>query len=142
MDWKALTPAIVGALIVAVGWVVSHYLNKSRDIAAEKRKTRISFLIEAYRRLEDAGNRPLRKGSKHVTDIESALADIQLLGTPKQVDLARSCGLQFSKNGTVKFDPLLHDLRNTLRQELDLEAVDNTLTFFRIAFDDDVRPSP
>jgi hypothetical protein len=142
MDWKALAPATVGALIVAIGWVVSHYLNKSRDIAAEKRKTRIAFLIEAYRRLEYSGNRPLLRDSRHVSDIESALADIQLLGTPTQVDQARNIGLQFSKNGTVKFDPLLHDLRNTLRQELDLEAVDNTLAFFRIEFKDNAASSP
>jgi hypothetical protein len=133
MDWKTFIPAIIGALIVAVGWIVGHYLNMSREIAAEKRKTRVAFLLEAYRKMENAAHRGM---CKEVADnIESAIADIQLLGTPKQARLAHDFSVAFAENGTVSFDTLLYDLRKTLRQELDLEPVEGKLKFLRINHD-------
>lgn len=131
MDWKSLLPSIVGGLIVAVGWIVSHYFNKSRDIAAEKRKLRISYLLEAYRKLEVASN----SDNPHQTEaaMESAIADIQLLGTPAQVELVQKLARQFADEGVVSFDQLLQNLRQELRRELELEAVDGKLVFFRIS---------
>jgi hypothetical protein len=106
-----------------------------REIAAEKRKTQVAFLLEAYRRLEDSGHRSLHKGSEHIAKIESALADIQLLGTPEQVALAQNFMMEFSKTRNGTFDPLLRSLRQTLRHELDLEVVDEKLKFLRIVHD-------
>jgi hypothetical protein len=134
MDWKTFIPAVIGALIVAAGWIVGHYLNISREIAAEKRKTRVAFLLEAYRKLESVGNRNIYEGSKHIDNMETALADIQLLGTPKQARLAREFSDAFAENGTAPFDPLLYDLRKTLREELDLEPVEEKLKFLRIIY--------
>ena len=132
MDWNALLPAGVGGSIVAIGWLVSHHLNKSRDIAAEKREMQTKFLIDAYRRLEGAASRPLIRGSKHVDDLESALADIQLLGTSTQVNLAGDCSAQARETGVIELKPLLCDLRSTLRCELDLDSVENPIVFFRL----------
>jgi len=128
----ALIPAILGALIIALGWPIVHYFNSRREVAAEKRRTRVAFLIEAYRRLESAGNRSLHQNSIHIAAIESALADIQLLGTPHQVKLAHDFSSDFAKNGSGTFDPLLYDLRDSLRQELDLEPVAEDLVYLRI----------
>ena len=135
MDWIAAFPAIIGAVIVIAGWPVVHYFNLRRELAAEKRKLRVSYLIEAYRRIEDAGNRPLKKGSKQLDNMETAIADIQLLGTPHQVLLVQNIVVEFAKNGSSSFDPILISLRRDLRKELELEEVNDTLKFLRVQFD-------
>jgi hypothetical protein len=135
MNSIGVIPATIAALVAILGWYIAHYFSLRREIAAEKRKTRVVFLLEAYRRLEDSGHRSLRKGSEHIAKIESALADIQLLGTPEQVRLAQDFMMEFSETSTGTFDPLLRSLRQTLRHELDLEAVDENLKFLRISYD-------
>jgi hypothetical protein len=135
MNSIGVIPATIAALVAILGWYTAHYFSVRREIAAEKRKTRVSFLLEAYRRLENAGNRRIDRNSKLIGDIESALADIQLLGTPEQVGLARDFSDEFSKNGKASFDPLLYGLRKTLRQELDLEPVEHSLKILRITYD-------
>lgn len=132
MDWKTFIPAVIGTFIVVLGWVVVHYLTKRREIAAEKRKIRVSFLIEAYRRLERIAERRTPQGDKAIEDIESAIADIQLLGTPEQVALAHSFGNQCANTETPNVKDLLLDLRRTLRSDLDLEPVETDVSFLRI----------
>lgn len=135
MESIAIVPAGIAALVAVLGWYTVHYFNLRREIAAEKRKLRVGFLLEAYRRLEDSGHRSLHKGSEHIGKIESALADIQLLGTSEQVALAQAFMEEFSDTRMGTFDPLLRSLRQTLRQELGLEAVDEKLRFLRITYD-------
>jgi hypothetical protein len=79
MDWK-LFAQLAGTIVVAVlaGWF-GHYLSARRDVANERRKLRISYLLEAYTKLEGASNRDDLKS--HWSQFESAIADIQLLGS-------------------------------------------------------------
>nr|VFK01759.1 MAG: hypothetical protein BECKH772A_GA0070896_102397 [Candidatus Kentron sp. H]VFK01855.1 MAG: hypothetical protein BECKH772B_GA0070898_102497 [Candidatus Kentron sp. H]VFK05166.1 MAG: hypothetical protein BECKH772C_GA0070978_102432 [Candidatus Kentron sp. H] len=58
MDWKLLS--LLGTVIVAFsGWFVVHVLNASRDRRNKRREIRVKYLIEAYRNLESAAQRPL-----------------------------------------------------------------------------------
>ncbi len=57
MEKVVVISATVGALVTILGWYIAHFFSLRREVASEKRKTRISFLLEAYRRLENAGNR-------------------------------------------------------------------------------------
>jgi len=88
-------------------------------------------LLDAYRRLEGAGNRrePGPDGEKA---LESAIADIQLLGSREQVRLARQFTLEFAGRGQAPLDPPLEALRVDLRRELDLTPLDEGITFLRI----------
>jgi hypothetical protein len=133
MDWKTALPALVGGLIVILGWPIAHWFSLKREVSAEKRKTRIAYMLEAYRTLEFAGNRPIGPDPEHVKNLERALADIQLLGTPAQVRLAVRFINDFSSYGTASFDPLLYDLRQSLRSELELEHIVDKLKFIRIS---------
>lgn len=132
LTWETLAPSALGAMIVAVGWVVSHNLSKNREIAEEKRKLRIEFLLAAYRRLERVSERRSSQGEKGVEDLESAIADIQLLGTPEQVTLAQLFALNLAEGKGASAKDLLINLRSTLRNELDLEHVETDLRFLRI----------
>jgi hypothetical protein len=55
--------------------------------------------------------------------MESAVADIQLFGTPRQVELVQELLTTFADRGDVSMDSLLQDLRRDLRSELNLDPV-------------------
>jgi len=94
----------------------------------------VSYLIDAYRQLEWASNRPFSPAT--AAKFETALADIQLFGTPKQVRLAQEFAVGFATNLTNSLDELLEDLRRDLRQELELEAVPPTIKYLRASFNE------
>jgi len=122
MDWKLFAQLFVTFIVAALGWWAAHALSARRDLANKRRKLRVSYLFEAYRRLEGAAN-PSDPKSKR-TQLESAVADIQLLGSPSQVKMASEFAKAISGSGQAHLDSLLADLRQSLRSELELEPVD------------------
>jgi hypothetical protein len=82
---------------------------------------RVQYLLDAYRRLERAQNRDM---TREVADeLEAALADIQLLGSPRQVELAVAFIKEFAEKRNASAEELMQDLRRSLRQELLLDPV-------------------
>lgn len=80
MDWKLFAQLAVTLIVAVVGGWAGHYLSMRRDLTSERRKLRVSYLLEAYRRLEGASNREL--AGPVLTDLESALADIRYSDRP------------------------------------------------------------
>jgi hypothetical protein len=128
MNWPLFTQLTVTALVAFVGAYFAQALSFRRDRTNKKRDQRISFLIDAYRRLEFVPNRPEITDSK---PIESAVADIQLFGTAKQVRLVQKFVSGFAKSKSASLDPILEELRLDLRAELGLEPVPEKLLFLR-----------
>lgn len=58
-----------------------------------------------------------------MSKLESAVADIQLFVTLRQVELVQEFAAQMASGGGVSMDKLLQDLRRDLRAELKLEPV-------------------
>lgn len=131
MDWKLFAQLFVTFMVAALGWWVAHSLSARRDLANERRKMRIGYLLEAYRRLEGTAN-PSDPKSKR-SQLESAIADIQLLGSPQQVKMAADFSKSISIHGEAPLDELLFNLRSSLRSELQLESVDAKITFLRFS---------
>ena len=127
--WSLLVPAIV----VLVGWFVGHWLNVQRDQANKKTELRVQYLIEAYRRLEYIADRPAIKidGDKR-HDVESAIADIQLFGSPDEIRLAIKWAGDVAGTGKGTVKDLLKELRRDLRKELQLEDVDEVIHYLRL----------
>ncbi|MBV9405334.1 MAG: hypothetical protein JO211_08310 [Acidobacteriaceae bacterium] len=128
---QALT-VTMSALLSAFGWVVGYSTTIRRDRLAKKRDLRTQYLLDAYRQLERTANRrePTEADEKA---LEGAIADIQLLGSPKQVHLARRFALEFAESRTASFDELLEELREDLRKELSLPPLRaNRIQFLRI----------
>jgi hypothetical protein len=120
--------AVVSGVVIAVaGWIVGQ--NQARR--AVRRNMRIEYLLGAYRRLERASNRPMTPTDDR--DVEAAVADVQLLGSPSQVKLAGEFAKAFATEGTADTEPLLEDLRASLRRELLLEAVPPNRLWLRIS---------
>ncbi|MCC2111649.1 MAG: hypothetical protein KDJ16_06410 [Hyphomicrobiales bacterium] len=131
MDWKLFFQLLVTVSVaLTVGWL-GHRFAARRDLLNERRKLRVAYLLEAYKKIENAGNRSDPDSTWPL--LESAIADIQLLGSPAQVELARRFALDMAQHSTASLDPLVNDLRNSLRNELELSKVQQTVTYLRFA---------
>src|ERR1700689_10167 len=108
LGWAVTVAIAIG------GWLVSQ--RQARR--ATRSNMRINYLLDAYRRLAKASNRPLDATS--ASDIEAAISDIFLLGTPTQARLAAELGRAFADSGNADAKDLLMDLRTSLRDELQL----------------------
>lgn len=124
--------ALLAVLVVMVGWLVVHGQNLERDLQAKRLDTQVQYLIEAYRRLEKAAGREhgFETDEEHLQysqEVEGAIGDIQLFGTPEQVDLAKDVVASLAGDGRHKVDltPLLQCLRRDLRQKLLLRPVED-----------------
>jgi hypothetical protein len=73
MNWPLFWQLLVTAIVSFSGAWLAHAFAASRDIKNKRRDQRITFLIEAYRRLEFISNRPSLDDAQ---PIESAIADI------------------------------------------------------------------
>ena len=129
MNLPLLLPLLVTAALAIAGWYVVHRLSMNRDQENKRRDLRIEYLLEAYRRLENAANRQDLSG--YAQELESALADIQLLGSEHQVLLAHEFATSMAKNRTASLDPLVADIRSELRRELKLEPIPDRIVVFR-----------
>jgi hypothetical protein len=129
MDWKLFAQLVAAFAVAVVGGWVGHALAARRDLTNDRRKLRVSYLLEAYRRLE-AGSNP-DNPEPHRAQLESAIADVQLLGSPTQVQMARTFARDMAQHSEGSLDRLLADLRRSLRAELQLESVDESIIFLR-----------
>jgi hypothetical protein len=132
LTWAPLISSPLAALIAIIGLGISHGLTTRRDLNAEKRKIRINFMIEAYRKLENGSCRGSNQG-KYSEEFHSAIADIQLPGSPKQVEIAQMIASALgSRSGSlITINELLNVLRTELRSELNLSAVSSKLVILR-----------
>lgn len=128
--WQITFQLVIGTVVVMVGWWVVHAFNSRRDRSNKKRELLISYLIEAYRRLEHAAF--AKEPENHKENVESAIADIQLFGSVRQVRLAQDFANKMAADGTAGLDHLLEELRVDLRKELNLEDAGKQLIIFRL----------
>lgn len=128
MRWvKNRVVALVVSVFIAVGgWLVNEFFSRR----AVRRNMRIEYLLSAYRRLEHASNRHM--SDAHETALEEAISDIQLLGSRGQVGMATDFARQFAADQRADTEPLLEDLRASLRRELQLEEVPSQRMWLRI----------
>lgn len=140
MTWSSLPPILTAALVAIAGWFVVNLLNARRERATQRRVRRVEFLLDAYRRLERAAMAPDPKD--HWTDLETAIADIQLLGSAAQVKQSEEVARALAGHGAASTDDLLRLLRDDLRLELDLDPVAHKPVFLRFAPGNDVHRAP
>ena len=129
------TPTIVAgavaALVAAVGWVIAHHFNVRRDALQKRRDLRTEYLMESYRRLGDLAGRFGADVAQMQRAFESAVLDIQLLGTRAQIDTLLAFLRAFTENPNIDLAPLFQILRDELRRELGLDHDVPQLHFFR-----------
>ena len=123
-----------GVVLAVVGWVVGHRFNARRDAVASRRELINGYLVVAYRKLNHFAC-VVASGSSGTSamaeDLTSAIGDVQLFGTLRQINLARQIAelLTERKLPAPLLTDLLQDLRRTLRSERDLEATEAPVAY-------------
>jgi len=132
IDFRLLLSIGIPAVIAVVGWLVGHRLNARRELLNRRREARLKGLEIAYNRLAMVALRDWTDERK--LEFEKFVAEIQLYGTPRQIALMQEIVNGMTKPETeVSFDSLLKDLRDTLRSELRMEAVEGGVWWYRFA---------
>jgi hypothetical protein len=131
IDWRLILSVGIPAIVVVVGWFLGHKLNSRRDLIVRKREARLKALEAAYMRLSISSNRPLT--NKLMDDIEIFVSELQLYGTPHQIELMGEIVEGLKKpNNPVSYDAILIDLRDTIRRELNLEPITGGVWWLRL----------
>lgn len=121
---------IIQCIITVIGWIVVYIFAIRQNIQIKKKEVTIEYLIQAWGKLEKASN---RKDNRYNTEIETAIADIQLLGTKRQIELAQQFAEEIARNKESSTLELLVLLREDLRKELKLERVPRKFKFLRFS---------
>jgi len=133
MNWDLLLPLLVTTTLAIGGWIAAHWFSAARDQRNKRREVRLGFLLKAYRRLEAGASRGPIHDSAHGAGFESAIADIQLLGTTDQSRMAKDLAHAVaSQSPDASAGPLLLSLRDELRRELNLETLGEAPVHFRL----------
>jgi hypothetical protein len=123
---QIVIPALVALAVVAL----THFFTIHRETANRRREQRIGYLLSAFRGLSKANNHP--RLWEVADDLEQAISDIQLFGTPEQVRLAQQFADDLGKTQAAELDSLLTELRNSLRKELGMKAVPGRMMWLRV----------
>jgi hypothetical protein len=122
----------VGVVLTIIASALMFWLSSRNSAVSQKQEHRrrlaINHLVESYRKLEAACNRP--QNSPQFKELESALANIQLFGSTQQIALAHEFMENFSPSGG-NLEALLNQLRDELREEIELDATKSKMKFFR-----------
>jgi len=135
IDLRLIVSIGVPAVIAVAGLFLAHWLNARREVNNKRREIRLKGLQTAYTRLAMAAQREWTDDLKR--DFETFVADIQLYGTPKQIELMIEIVEAFIRHDSkVLFDRLLEELRNSLRKELRMEPVKGHVWWYRFTLPD------
>lgn len=121
---------IIQCIITVIGWIVVYIFAICQNTQIKKKEVTIEYLIQAWGKLEKASN---RKDNRYNTEIETAIADIQLFGTKRQIELAQQFAEEIARNKESSTLELLVLLREDLRKELKLEKVPRKFKFLRFS---------
>ena len=121
---------IIQCIITVIGWIVVYIFAIRQNTQIKKKEVTIEYLIQAWGKLEKASN---RKNNRYNTEIETAIADIQLFGTKRQIELAQQFAEEIARNKESSTLELLVLLREDLRKELKLERVPRKFKFLRFS---------
>jgi hypothetical protein len=125
-----------GICAAAIAAVLTHRLTSRRDQMNRRDDSRIQYLLTAYRTVADTSHRDLDPGSANARTFEQGLADIQLLGSKEQAEMAVAVGKSLAENGEAHMDELLLSLRDDLRGELKLEPLAGSPFHIRVVSND------
>ena len=138
MKLDLFIPLVASALVAVIGWYVAYLASIRRDRIQKRRDLSVQYLIDAYRRIEKAGNREMELDLSR--DLESAIADIQLFGSAEQVRLAQAFTRAIARTREGQLDSLVAVLRRDLRRELDLDPIAEPPIYLRWDLTNSDRP--
>jgi len=132
LNLSILVPLLVTTIIATGGWYAAHHLTAIRDRDNKLIDLRIQYELGIYRRLERTVGKQITR--EIADEIEMALADLQVIGSVAQVQMANQYIEEFSgrRLDGISVKDILEDIRRTLRQDLWLEPVTEPVRHFRL----------
>lgn len=125
---KITLPLIITSIVTIVGWFIAYRFSVEKDRANKRKDLRVNYLIDAWRKLEFA---VYREDYDRVEFLEKPIADIQLFGNSRQVELAQKFANDMANNQEASLTELLLALREDLRKELKMSEVPNEIKHIR-----------
>jgi hypothetical protein len=125
LNWEAV--AVISTVII---FALSLFYNSWSDRKNKLRDIKLNYLIETYRLLADSVSREGKDRDLYMPKAETAITDIQLLGTTSQIKIIQELAERL-RDEKVNFDPVLNDLRSQLRKELGLPHVPGKISVVR-----------
>jgi hypothetical protein len=86
--------------------------------------------VSVFRALSKANHHP--RLYEIADEVEQAVVDLQLFGTPEQVRLVRKFAADLGAAQEADMDDLLNELRDSLRRELGRKPVSGNVRWLRI----------
>ena len=123
--------AFVALLVVGLG----HAFTVRRDRQNRRPEQRIGYLISVYRAFCKANNHP--RLYEVADDVEQAIADVQLFGTPEQVSLVQRFADDLGKRQEASLNEILIELRDSLRAELRADPLEARQVWLRVGRKED-----
>lgn len=121
---------VVTVSIAVAGWSIAHYFTVKRDVSSKRRELVTQHLIEAYQILtNDISHRELTKEREE--KLENMLTQIQLFGSIEQIRLAKELIDGLANKKSFELDPLINNLRDDLRKQLNLLPVSGNARWLR-----------
>lgn len=121
---------LVTVILAVIGWLVGYFFTKKSSISSKRQELVSEYLISVYRILANEISHR-EQTSERDRKLEDLLSDIQLFGSAEQVQLAKSLADEVAAGGVFELDPLINDLRNSLRKELNLVPVSGNVRWLR-----------
>ena len=126
--------SIVGAVLLVLSWFLTSWLTSRRESQNKAAEIRLQYLIDAYGKLAHSSSRNMT--DQDAFNFETAIEKIQLLGSPKEIELVHQLREEWQKpqpdgRPRASADPLLFELRRRLRDELDLPRVESPIVWIK-----------
>lgn len=137
----SLAQIIATALVAVLGWWVVHYLTSRRDARQKLVNLRTERLLRTYDKIERASGGMVDRET--LDNLETAIADLQLLGSLEQVELAQRLARKLAGQhvGTLDISDVTKSLRDSLRRDLGLKPVKGDIITLRLTLSHD-QPTP
>jgi hypothetical protein len=114
--WLNAVPVFVAGGLTVLGWWAVNWFGEKRDRKNKIRELRTQYLINACRVISQVGRQ--RDVLPLASELEEAVSDVYLFGTPRQIDIMRSFVVEFSAKQSASMDELINTLRNDLRKDM------------------------
>jgi hypothetical protein len=112
------------------GAYIGHWLTYRREKKSRLQQQRIQYLIDAYRAFARANHHP--RLYEVADDLEQAVADIQLLGSPELIELVQKFAHELGTKQEASLDDVLMTIRKNLRSELGEKTVSGRIIWLQI----------
>jgi hypothetical protein len=129
IDFGVLPWTVIGSLVIAVALLAIRIFVMQRVQSRRQRENRqeterLKSLVGAYRAMAGSFS-PAEPGDRE--QLEGGLSDVILFGSLRQVEFASECARALTRGDPVNYQPLLEDLRASLRDTLGLEPIPDTV---------------